>query len=99
MKNKKLVILGAGGMGREVLFLLLDKNTDSDYDILGFIDNTPDLQGKTINNVPVLGNDTWLLNYQDEINVIIGIGNSRKFAIKEQDFGAEITIVNPLNVL
>jgi sugar O-acyltransferase (sialic acid O-acetyltransferase NeuD family) len=79
MKTKKLVILGSGRMGREVLFLLLDKNinSDDDYDILDFVDNAPDLQGKAINNVPVLGDDAWLFNYQDEINVVVGIGNSQ----------------------
>jgi sugar O-acyltransferase (sialic acid O-acetyltransferase NeuD family) len=79
MKTKKLVILGAGGMGREVLFLLLDGNArkEKEYNILGFIDNSSDLQEKKINNIPVLGDDAWLLDYQDEINVVIGIGNSR----------------------
>jgi sugar O-acyltransferase (sialic acid O-acetyltransferase NeuD family) len=77
METKKLVIVGAGGMGREVLFMLLDINAinNAGYDILGFIDNEPDLRGKMINNVPVLGNDTWLFDFQDEINVVIAIGN------------------------
>jgi sugar O-acyltransferase (sialic acid O-acetyltransferase NeuD family) len=76
MSTKKLVILGAGGMGREVLFQLLDMNSGNKYyDILGFIDNTPGLQGKSVNNFPILGTDRWLINYCDEINVVIGIGN------------------------
>jgi sugar O-acyltransferase (sialic acid O-acetyltransferase NeuD family) len=75
MENKKLVIIGAGGMGREVLFLLSE--TNNRYDILGFIDNTPELQGKIINQFPVLGGDSWLFNYPDEINVVIAIGNPK----------------------
>jgi sugar O-acyltransferase (sialic acid O-acetyltransferase NeuD family) len=78
MERKKLVIVGAGGMGREVLFQLLDINSKTDcYDILGFIDNMPDLQGKVINDFSVLGDDLWLLNYPDEINVVLGIGNAQ----------------------
>jgi sugar O-acyltransferase (sialic acid O-acetyltransferase NeuD family) len=78
MDKKKLVIIGAGGLGREVLFLLQDINTKADaYDILGFMDNTPELKGKTVNNLPVLGDNFWLQNYQDEISAVIAIGNSR----------------------
>jgi sugar O-acyltransferase (sialic acid O-acetyltransferase NeuD family) len=75
MENKNLVIIGAGGMGREVLFLLSE--TDNHYDILGFIDNAPELQGKIINKFPVLGDDSWLFNYPDKINVVIAIGNPK----------------------
>lgn len=31
---------------------------------------------KNISGYNIIGNDEWLLNYKDEINVIIGIGNS-----------------------
>jgi sugar O-acyltransferase (sialic acid O-acetyltransferase NeuD family) len=44
---------------------------------LGFIDNAPDLQGKKINNFPVLGDDSWLINYPDKINVVIAVANSK----------------------
>jgi sugar O-acyltransferase (sialic acid O-acetyltransferase NeuD family) len=78
MDKKKLVIIGAGGLGREVLFLLQDLNAKTDYyNILGFIDNTPELKGKTVNNLPVLGDNFWLQNYHDEISAVIAIGNSR----------------------
>jgi len=75
--RKKLVIIGAGGLGREVLFLLSDINKKSDcYDILGFIDNAPELQNKHINGSPLLGDDSWLLSYDDEIDVVIAVGVS-----------------------
>jgi sugar O-acyltransferase (sialic acid O-acetyltransferase NeuD family) len=78
MECKELVILGAGGFGREVLFQLLDINSKSNgYTILGFVDNTPDLAGKKINNFPVLGDNSWLMNYPDKINVVVCIGSSQ----------------------
>ncbi|GHV33285.1 transferase [Spirochaetia bacterium] len=91
MERKKLVIVGANGLAREILFLLSDVNAKTNcYDILGFIDKAPELQNKIINNFPVLGDDSWLLNYHDEIHVVIAIGNSQvrkrifeKFAFKE----------------
>jgi sugar O-acyltransferase (sialic acid O-acetyltransferase NeuD family) len=89
--KKKLVIIGAGGLGREILFMLSDiNNINNCYDILGFIDNTPELQNKIINNFPVLGDDTWLFNYKDNINIIIAVGDPQarkniydKFSHKE----------------
>jgi sugar O-acyltransferase (sialic acid O-acetyltransferase NeuD family) len=74
----KVVILGAGGLGREVLFLLLHMNAkDHRYDIMGFIDNKPALQGKRINNFPVLGDNSWLINYPDRINVVVAVANTK----------------------
>jgi sugar O-acyltransferase (sialic acid O-acetyltransferase NeuD family) len=78
MEYEKLVILGAGGLGREVLFLVSHINAKTKrYNILGFIDNAPDLQGKIINNFPVLGDDSWLINYPDRINVVVAIANPK----------------------
>jgi sugar O-acyltransferase (sialic acid O-acetyltransferase NeuD family) len=76
MKRKKLVILGIGGMGREVLFLLSDINAKiKQYDILGFVDNIPNVQGKIIDSYPVLGDDSWIIDYQDDLKLVVAIGN------------------------
>jgi len=91
MQKQKIVIIGASGLGREILFLLEDINAQHDhYDILGFIDNAPELRNVIINKYPVLGNDSWLFNYDDEINVVIAVGNPKmkkniyeKFSVKK----------------
>jgi sugar O-acyltransferase (sialic acid O-acetyltransferase NeuD family) len=86
MEQEKLAILGAGGLGREVLFLLSTLSVKTArYAILGFIDNAPELQKKEINKYPVLGDDTWLLNYPGKINVVVAIANAkaRKQAIEK----------------
>ena len=55
---EKLIIYGAGGAGRELAFSLsLDKTS---WDIKGFIDDTPELQGKLVNGLPILGDSEWL---------------------------------------
>ena len=76
MGKEKLVIIGAGGLGREIMFAIADINVKTDfYDILGFIDDTPVLQNKTINDFPVIGNSSWLHNYNDDISVFIAVAS------------------------
>jgi sugar O-acyltransferase (sialic acid O-acetyltransferase NeuD family) len=78
MDREKLVFLGAAGFGRETLYLLLENKAQvKRYDILGFIDNEPNLQGKIINEYPVLGDDSWLLHYPEKINVVICVANAK----------------------
>jgi len=78
MERKNVVIVGAGGFGREVLWQLSEINYCTEqYNILGFIDDTLSMQGKKINGFPVLGNDQWLINYPNEICAVICVGNSK----------------------
>ena len=61
MPIESLVIIGAGGMGREVAWLVQDINRASPtWDLLGFVDASPELQGKTVGGYPVLGGREWL---------------------------------------
>lgn len=70
---KKIVIVGAGGFAKEVALLIDDINeANAIWDVLGYIDEkVGDFNGK----YPIVGNDDWLLNYKDEINVVFGIGS------------------------
>lgn len=53
---KDLVIIGCGGLGREVNQYVNDINAvDLTYNILGFIDDNPALWDETVNGVKVLG--------------------------------------------
>lgn len=75
---KKLVICGAGGFGTEVLYCLRDINkTNEEWDILGFIDEDPDLQGKIIRGAKVLGGNQVVLDMEEEVFVVIAIGSSK----------------------
>ena len=69
----KIVIIGAGGFGREVHWLIEEINKQSNYwDFLGYIDDQTPV-GTIINGFPVLGNIEWL-NGQT-LNVVCAIGD------------------------
>ncbi len=70
-----LVIVGAGGFGREVLQIALDQNEEKKHwNILGFLDGNPDLHGKEIQGFPVLGGMNWIERYP-QTGLVIAIGN------------------------
>ncbi len=78
-----IVIVGTGGFGREVAWLIEDINREKkSWNLLGFVDNTLEV-GAEINGYKVLGNDQWLCN--QELNVVIAIGSStiRKKIVQE----------------
>ena len=64
MRNNVLssvVIIGAGGFGREVLEIFKDQNKiKPKWNIVGFIDDDKTISGKMINGFPVLGGLDWL---------------------------------------
>ncbi|ESK56749.1 acetyltransferase [Acinetobacter tjernbergiae] len=68
----KLIIIGAGGMGREVAWLARRCNRK----IVGFLDDTIEKQNLVFNEVPVLGLVESYEKYLD-CDFILGIGNPR----------------------
>lgn len=69
-----ILIIGAGGFGREVLDTLNFINqSKSSYNILGFIDNAVP-KGSQINEIEVLGDDGEIQNYPDA-GLVIAIGS------------------------
>lgn len=64
-------------MGREVLFQIQQNSKfKEEYNILGFVDDTPSISNKFVNGFRVLGNSHWLCEYSSSINVIICLGNA-----------------------
>lgn len=75
---KPIVIVGAGGFGREVLDLLRDINQDKPtWEILGFLDDKFELVGKILNDLPVLGTIGWLESQLVQPQVALGVGSSK----------------------
>lgn len=73
-KMKKIVIVGAGGFGREVAWLIEDINKlNKQWDIVGFVDDNEDIQGTEINGYKVVGNIEWLKG--QELHVVSAIGD------------------------
>jgi sugar O-acyltransferase (sialic acid O-acetyltransferase NeuD family) len=73
---KDIVILGAGGLGREIVALVEACNAQrKEWNILGFLDPNPDLAGSEVNGYRVLGNDEW--QPDDSVWFVCGIGDPR----------------------
>lgn len=67
---KKLVIVGNGGFAKEVEWLVERINAVSPtWDFMGFIDNDS-------SNSKVIGDDDFIINYEEELFVSIAIGSS-----------------------
>lgn len=77
--RKQVVILGAGGFAREVLWVFKDINKDKpEWEILGFIDENPDNHGKILCDVPVLGGFEWFDSHRSNaVYAICGVGTPR----------------------
>ena len=68
MESKKVVLFGAGGSGREIARLVEKINdVEKTFDLLGFIDDDPAMEGLVLNGVPVLGGTEWLVAHKDEV--------------------------------
>ena len=71
-----LLIFGVGGMGRDTLWLAQRINqVKPTWNILGFLDDSPAAQGKTINGCPVLGTIEAVAAYPNAY-LVCAIGSS-----------------------
>lgn len=71
---KKILIIGAGGFGKEVVDLIRDIGG---YDIIGFLDDNRDEKASIINHIPVIGTLDDLDQYRNVENVAIAIANPK----------------------
>ncbi|MGL4773736.1 MAG: transferase [Clostridium sp.] len=97
--KKDIVIIGSGGIGREVAYFIEEINKENDqWNILGFIDDNKDVHGKILNGYNVLGGVNELLSLNSKPYVVIAIANCEvkskiaKLLNNEFDFA---TIVHP----
>jgi sugar O-acyltransferase (sialic acid O-acetyltransferase NeuD family) len=74
-----IVIIGAGGHGREVADIIRHQSVgDSSIELVGFIDENPDVWGLVRDGAPVLGGWTWFDGRsRDDIRVICAVGAPR----------------------
>ena len=89
---RAVVIVGAGGFGREVLEIFKDQNKiEKQWNMLGFIDEDVRLQGKLMNGYPVLGGLDWLKEHNNtNLGCVVAIGTceTRKAVVKKlQEMG------------
>lgn len=73
---KDIVIIGAGGVGRETALIIEDINkVNKEWSLLGFVDDNIHIQGSNINGYDVLGNLEFLENYNKEVYIVCAIAN------------------------
>lgn len=71
---KDIVIIGAGGFGREIAWLIEDINQKQpQWNILGFVDDNESVQGKQIEKYTVIGTTDYLAD--KELHVVIAIAD------------------------
>ncbi|MFQ5806014.1 MAG: transferase, partial [Phycisphaerae bacterium] len=97
--NRRVLILGAGGHGRVVLDILLQARC---YDVVGFLDNNPEIHGRRVDGTPVCGGIGDLEHLRTELDiggVIVAIGDNgtrRGLARQVERTGLElISAVHP----
>jgi len=77
---QSVVIIGAGGFGREVLDIIDAINQQKpQYEVLGYIvDPQYGSPGTVINDKPILGAFDWLAGHADSVSAICGVGPSHQ---------------------
>ena len=75
---KKLYIVGAGGFGREVAWLVERINEKSnEWDLIGFIDDNDEKHEKMEGNYPVLGGCDYFGNVGSDVWVVCAVGSAK----------------------
>lgn len=73
---KDIVIIGAGGIGREVAWIIEGINeVNPTWNILGFVDENSEIWGKELNGYKVLGGLNILDKLESKPEVIVAIAN------------------------
>lgn len=76
LKMKDIAIFGAGGFGREVACLInLINKEELTWNIIGFVDDNPNLKGSKNEYREVLGGIDFVNQYDKELAVVMAIGN------------------------
>lgn len=72
---KPLVIIGTGGVGRQVLQIVRSINSNApEWEVIGFIDDDISTHGELIHNTPVVGGLEWL-ERAPEVYTVVAIGD------------------------
>jgi sugar O-acyltransferase (sialic acid O-acetyltransferase NeuD family) len=81
---KDLVIIGAGGSGREVAEAIEDINSlGRRWNLLGFLDDDPDKQRREYNGYPVLGPISSAINYPT-CQFVVVLGSHRDLRLTQR---------------
>ncbi len=97
---KDLIIIGAGGFGREVAWLVDRINSvKPQWNLLGFVDDNPELKSKKIDKYSVLGNIDDLRQYKNAYVVCCIANTEVRKKIVNKIKNAFATLVDPAAIL
>lgn len=73
---KKLILIGAGKFARETVWMLerLNEGGCGEWELLGYVDDTPEKQGTSVYGLPVLGPVETLLTWPEEVWSLMPMG-------------------------
>lgn len=100
-KLQKIVILGAGGFAREVLWIFREANkVKPRWDVLGFVDDDKTKHGTIVCDLPVLGGFEWFEGInRGDVQILCGIGSTqikKRLADESRNAGLEFcTLIHP----
>jgi sugar O-acyltransferase (sialic acid O-acetyltransferase NeuD family) len=106
VSDRQLLIVGAGGFGRETAEAVRAVNAERPtWDLLGFLDDDPSLQGRQFDGLPVLGPLAELARFGDA-SLVVSVGNPGNYVARKRIVGRlglppsrYATIVHPAAVL
>ena len=75
--REDIIIIGSGGLGREIASLFLHKDLKEKYKFLGFVDDYKD-KGSIVNGQKVLGGIEWLIKEKPSAQIIIGFSHLQR---------------------
>ncbi|WP_040194952.1 NeuD/PglB/VioB family sugar acetyltransferase [Clostridium culturomicium] len=74
-----IVIIGAGGIGREAAWIIEEINkVNEQWNLLGFVDDNSEMWGKELNGYKVLGDINTLLSLKNKPYVIVAMANCKE---------------------
>ncbi len=96
-QKKDLILIGASGFGREVAWLVERINAvEPTWNLLGFLDDNPELVGQCVDDYPVLGSCAAAADYSDAWYVCaIGASQIRQQVIEQMGDVKFATLIDP----
>ncbi|MFH1086088.1 MAG: transferase, partial [Chloroflexota bacterium] len=101
----QLVIIGAGGFGREVLDICEACNAVTPtFDVLGFIeDPLAEPVGTLVNDQPILGDFSWLARHVSAAHAVCAVGTPqvrRRLVLRAAELGCTFAnVIHPAAIL
>lgn len=93
---KNIIIVGCGGFGKEVLWLIQRINNQTPlWKIIGYVDDAVE-KGTKINNIPVLGNIDILTKINEETAIALAVGSTyiRKKIVEKISINSKLYFPN-----